>query len=73
MYMYIYTVMLYDVPSCCIMHLYVVNYWCGGGNVGHGDVCYSQQHVGCLDLLSTIQGRVKPTFHVFGHVHEGTC
>lgn len=26
---------------------------------------------GCVDLLNTVQLRVKPKYHVFGHVHEG--
>ena len=26
---------------------------------------------GCVELLSTLQTRVKPLFHIFGHVHEG--
>ena len=26
---------------------------------------------GCVDLLHTIQTRVKPKYHVFGHIHEG--
>ena len=28
-------------------------------------------HVGCAELLSTVQQRVKPKVHVFGHIHEG--
>lgn len=28
------------------------------------------QHVGCADLLKAVQKRVKPKFHVFGHIHE---
>jgi Icc-related predicted phosphoesterase len=35
-----------------------------------GDLTNSQQHVGCLELLNTIQQRVKPKYHIFGHVHE---
>ena len=38
---------------------------------GHGDVCYTGKRVGCYNLLTTIQNRVKPSYHVFGHVHEG--
>jgi len=26
---------------------------------------------GCVDLLHTIQTRVKPKYHIFGHIHEG--
>jgi hypothetical protein len=28
-------------------------------------------HVGCVDLLDTVQKRVKPKYHIFGHIHEG--
>ncbi|XP_052799897.1 metallophosphoesterase MPPED2-like isoform X2 [Mya arenaria] len=30
-----------------------------------------KDHVGCVDLLRTVQSRVKPTLHVYGHIHEG--
>lgn len=39
--------------------------------IGHGDLCASGVHAGCVELLATIQNRVKPKFHVFGHIHEG--
>ncbi|XP_055625098.1 UPF0046 protein C25E10.12 [Toxorhynchites rutilus septentrionalis] len=39
--------------------------------VGHGDLCCSGVRAGCVELLSTVQQRVKPRYHVFGHVHEG--
>lgn len=39
--------------------------------VGHGDLCCSGVRAGCVELLSTVQQRVKPKYHVFGHVHEG--
>lgn len=39
--------------------------------VGHGDLCVLDQHVGCVELLSVVQHRVRPRFHVFGHIHEG--
>jgi len=28
-------------------------------------------HVGCVDLLNAVQLRVKPKYHIFGHIHEG--
>lgn len=31
------------------------------------------QRVGCMELLNTVQRRVKPKLHVFGHIHEGLC
>ena len=42
-----------------------------GPPLGHGDLCSSGLRAGCLDLLDELQGRVKPAFHVFGHIHEG--
>ena len=38
---------------------------------GHGDACFDGMRAGCVELLSTIQQRVKPLYHVFGHIHEG--
>ncbi|XP_074182611.1 metallophosphoesterase domain-containing protein 1 isoform X2 [Rhinolophus sinicus] len=29
------------------------------------------QRVGCVELLNTVQRRVQPRLHVFGHIHEG--
>ena len=42
-----------------------------GPPLGHGDLCSSGLRAGCLDLLDELQGRVKPAYHVFGHIHEG--
>ena len=39
--------------------------------LGHGDLCKSQLRAGCVELLHTVQQRVKPKFMVFGHIHEG--
>lgn len=39
--------------------------------LGHGDLCCSGVRAGCVELLATVQQRVKPKYHVFGHVHEG--
>lgn len=39
--------------------------------VGHGDLCCSGVRAGCVELLSSVQQRIKPKYHVFGHVHEG--
>ncbi|XP_022232746.2 UPF0046 protein C25E10.12 [Drosophila obscura] len=39
--------------------------------VGHGDLCCSGVRAGCVELLSSVQQRVRPKYHVFGHVHEG--
>ncbi|XP_039618122.1 EF-hand calcium-binding domain-containing protein 6-like [Polypterus senegalus] len=29
------------------------------------------QRAGCMELLNTVQRRVQPKLHVFGHIHEG--
>ena len=42
-----------------------------GPPLGHGDKCQSGARAGCSELLATIQKRVKPIYHVFGHIHEG--
>ena len=38
---------------------------------GHGDLCTHGGRAGCVNLLLTIQQRVRPAYHVFGHIHEG--
>ncbi|KAE9554350.1 hypothetical protein FO519_002460 [Halicephalobus sp. NKZ332] len=37
--------------------------------LGHSDLFYGERW-GCAELLNTIEKRVNPKFHVFGHVHE---
>lgn len=39
--------------------------------VGHGDLCCTGVRAGCVELLTTVQSRVRPKYHVFGHIHEG--
>jgi Predicted phosphoesterases, related to the Icc protein len=39
--------------------------------VGHGDLCCTGVRAGCVELLTTVQQRIKPKYHVFGHIHEG--
>lgn len=39
--------------------------------IGHGDLCCTGVRAGCVELLSTVQKRVRPKYHVFGHIHEG--
>ncbi|XP_011873254.1 PREDICTED: UPF0046 protein C25E10.12 isoform X3 [Vollenhovia emeryi] len=36
----------------------------------HGDLCCTGVRAGCVELLSTVQNRIKPKYHVFGHIHE---
>jgi tetratricopeptide (TPR) repeat protein len=40
-----------------------------GPPVGYGDAGHSVKHAGCVDLLQCVQQRVRPLFHVFGHLH----
>lgn len=42
-----------------------------GPPLGYADLCSSGLRAGCAELLSTIQQRVRPRLHVFGHIHEG--
>eukprot|EP00930_Biecheleria_cincta_P084921 TRINITY_DN74341_c0_g1_i1.p1 TRINITY_DN74341_c0_g1~~TRINITY_DN74341_c0_g1_i1.p1 ORF type:complete len:317 (+),score=38.87 TRINITY_DN74341_c0_g1_i1:26-976(+) len=42
-----------------------------GPPLGHGDLCSGGNRAGCADLLHEVQSRVRPRYHVFGHVHEG--
>ncbi|KAL3271831.1 hypothetical protein HHI36_022300 [Cryptolaemus montrouzieri] len=39
--------------------------------LGHGDLVCSGVRAGCVELLLTVQQRVKPRYHIFGHIHEG--
>ncbi len=39
--------------------------------MGYGDICNGGYHVGCSELYSTVVDRVKPKYHLFGHIHEG--
>ncbi|CAF0856170.1 unnamed protein product [Brachionus calyciflorus] len=41
-----------------------------GPPLGYGDKAGGVKHVGCVELLNTVLHRVKPKFHVFGHIHE---
>ena len=43
-----------------------------GPPLGHGDLLVpAQTHCGCVDLLAEVQQRVRPAYHIFGHIHEG--
>ncbi|ROT85583.1 Metallophosphoesterase domain-containing protein 1 [Penaeus vannamei] len=39
--------------------------------LGQGDLTARKKRAGCEDLLEAVQRRVKPKYHVFGHIHEG--
>lgn len=38
--------------------------------IGFNDLCSNGLRAGCVELLTTIQKRVKPMYNVFGHIHE---
>jgi Icc-related predicted phosphoesterase len=42
-----------------------------GPPYGYGDCVHHDYNVGCRDLLDTVKFRVKPQYHIFGHIHEG--
>jgi len=42
-----------------------------GPPLGRGDRCAGGNRAGCHYLLKEIQERIKPKYHVFGHIHEG--
>eukprot|EP00392_Amoebophrya_sp_AT5.2_P007309 g7323.t1 len=43
-----------------------------GPPLGRGDLTVpAKVRAGCLDLLETVADRVRPSLHVFGHIHEG--
>ena len=42
-----------------------------GPPIGHGDLCKGDNRAGCVDLLREVQLRIKPQYHIFGHIHEG--
>jgi len=41
------------------------------GCAGHGDLCKHGGRAGCVDLLDEVESRIRPRYHVFGHIHEG--
>ncbi len=40
-----------------------------GPPLGHGDLVARGERVGCRDLLERVR-RIKPRYHLFGHIHE---
>lgn len=42
-----------------------------GPPLGHGDKCFGGHRAGCYDLLRAVE-RIRPRYHVFGHIHEGS-
>ena len=39
--------------------------------VGYGDLCSTGIRAGCVELLTSVQQRIKPKYHIYGHIHEG--
>jgi len=39
--------------------------------LGFGDLCSTGVRVGCVELLNSVQRRIKPKYHIYGHIHEG--
>jgi Icc-related predicted phosphoesterase len=43
-----------------------------GPVLGHGDLCFPlKNRAGCVDLLRECAERIKPKYHISGHIHEG--
>jgi len=42
-----------------------------GPPLGFGDSLQHGGRSGCVQLLHVVQERVRPKYHVFGHIHEG--
>lgn len=61
-------VVVSGVVLCCIvcLSLHALMHLCSG----FGDETDTGLRVGCVDLLRQIRTRVKPQYHVFGHIHE---
>uniref|UniRef100_A0A0K0EV95 Metallophos domain-containing protein n=1 Tax=Strongyloides venezuelensis TaxID=75913 RepID=A0A0K0EV95_STRVS len=39
--------------------------------LGHGDLMANGVRGGCVELLNSVVKRIRPAYHVFGHIHEG--
>ncbi|EJW79678.1 Ser/Thr protein phosphatase [Wuchereria bancrofti] len=39
--------------------------------LGHGDILPTGEHVGCVELLNSVVKRIRPKYHIFGHIHSG--
>lgn len=39
--------------------------------LGFGDLCSTGVRVGCVELLHSVQQRIRPKYHIYGHIHEG--
>jgi len=67
-----------EIPSCtdpssCNNERVVDVLLTHGPPLGRGDILHpSGNRSGCVDLLTRVQNHVKPLFHAFGHIHEGS-
>ena len=41
-----------------------------GAPYGIGDQTFQEENIGCEELLKAVK-RIKPKYHIFGHIHEG--
>ncbi|VDM92023.1 unnamed protein product [Onchocerca ochengi] len=39
--------------------------------LGHGDILPTGLHAGCVELLNSVVKRIRPKYHIFGHIHSG--
>ena len=42
-----------------------------GPPLGFGDLTCTGVRAGCVELLHSVQRRIRPKYHVYGHIHEG--
>jgi len=42
-----------------------------GPPLGFGDQNKRNVRCGCVELLHSVQQRIKPKYHIYGHIHEG--
>ena len=42
-----------------------------GPPLGFGDQNKRNIRCGCVELLHSVQQRIKPKYHIYGHIHEG--
>ncbi|XP_037775319.1 metallophosphoesterase MPPED2-like isoform X3 [Penaeus monodon] len=42
-----------------------------GPPLGYGDLTWRGDRAGCVDLMQMLQTKIKPKYHIYGHIHEG--
>lgn len=58
---------MFKFPPKFMMHDFLIRKYI---SVGFGDLVCNGLRAGCVELLTTVQKRVKPMYHIFGHIHE---